>query len=161
MVQVIALLRIKAAPSSWESRCETPCRDLPALCFSSSCGQCRLHGVCGRNRPNWISGPSRVTSSHPGFWGNESFLGPSGHPQVLCPAGGYARCPSKALLLQSVPLLGPVLPPNCTPLYSRGTFKLLEHLLNTTFTQCPKEDNMFLEHCSILSPVGRIQSLFY
>lgn len=139
-----------------------------ATCFPGPYGWRRWHGVRGRSgfdRAGDRTGEGLHDRRLP-LWLMGKRLLPGGlqDPQVL-PQG---RRTALQLLSQSPP--PPVCPaslshcaPTALPLlhYQGALSSLLEHLLNITFPRYPKEYNMFSEHCSILSPVGRTQSLFY
>lgn len=100
-------------------------------------------------------GPSRGHWFTPGLTGNRVLSRGllEARPAVLGQAGRVSHCSSSGGF--SAPS-----PPPFT-LFPGDTCKLLEHLLNMTFTQCPEEHSVLSEHCSILSPVGRSRRLFY
>lgn len=105
-------------------------------------------------------GPGGVTGSHLGFWEMTPSLWASRHPLVHGQEEGESP-----FLPKPPPALRPASPSWCFPHVPltrspRGTFKLLEHLLNVKFTQCSKEYSMFLEQHSVLSRMERSQNLF-
>lgn len=61
-------------------------------------------------------------------------------PEVPGQAGGVSHCSSGAAAVASLPVSTPF------TIFPRGTSKLLEHLLNITFTQGSKEHSVFSEN---------------
>lgn len=90
------------------------------------------------------------TEASPFLW--PPGLSQAGRGRVTCCLQG-----STLLLLAGLPPTS--WPPVLCYQGARPSFQ--SHLPKLTFARCPEKHSLFLEHCSIPSPVERIPSLFY